>query len=107
MQANVNNLERILTMRTITKITIFCAILIPALILGFSSFANAQEGAPTPPLSDWWGEQEVCPKWEPVAYPGVATPSLTCVFEAAVEDGPADPTPTAVPMLIRRPGRGG
>ena len=98
-------------MRTITKITIFCAILIPALILGFSSFANAQEGAPTPPLYDWWGEQEVCPKWEPVAYPGVKLPTMVCVWDtpsAAVEalpDGPADPTPTAEVMFIRRPGR--
>ena len=101
-------------MRTITKITIFCAILIPALILGFSSFARAQEGAPTPPLYDWWGEQEVCPKWEPVAYPGVATPSLTCVFDGevydplpdeAIVDGEPDPTPTAEVMRIDRPGR--
>ena len=98
-------------MRTITKITIFCAIVIPALILGFSTIANAQDVEPTPPLSDWWGEQEVCPKWEPVAYPGVATPSLTCVFDAeetlpdAAIDGPADPTPTAEVMRIERPGR--
>ena len=97
-----------------TKLLIIICIVLPALILGFSGLASAQDVEPTPPLYDWWGEQEVCPKWEPVAYPGVATPSLTCVFEAeendplpdaAVVDGPADPTPTAEVMRIERPGR--
>jgi len=103
-------------MRTITKITIFCAILIPALILGFSSLANAQDGQPepTPPPYDWWGADEVCPKWAPQTYPGVEIPTMICVFDGevydplpdeAIVDGPADPTPTAEVMFIRRPGR--
>jgi len=118
------------------KAVIFCAILLPAILLGFSGLANAAQPAgwinPTPPpltqtaqMIYWCSNYYLnCPAATvavtPIPYPGIVVDNscqvtypgfYTCteddIFTGydAVPDGEADPEPTAVPMLIQRPGR--